>query len=164
MSEIPTRHICPDCFYTWEHGRDGSHSCIQQLRRYRLPADVRLPGGMTIARGCELNTVLLALRHREAGETWQTSFDEPIPVDGQLQRMIRALPTQPLRETSPGYMAGAPLLSTAAQDVGRPVCGICDGKGSIAYEDQERRARSGGNWGRCLNCRPYAAHDKQSGE
>lgn len=112
MPANPTHHICPECFYTWEHGRDGSHSCVQQLRRYRLPADLRLPGGMTIARGCELNTVLLALRHREAGEAWQTSFDVPIPVDGQLQQLIRALPTQP-----PTYMAGAPLLSTAARDV-----------------------------------------------
>ncbi|WP_220816188.1 hypothetical protein [Pseudomonas paralcaligenes] len=87
----PTHHICPECFYTWEHGRDGSHSCVQQLRQYRLPADVRLPGGMTIARGCELNTVLLALRHREAGEAWQTSFDEPIPADPSLHEALATL-------------------------------------------------------------------------
>ena len=95
MPANPTHHICPDCFYTWAHGQDGGHSCIQQLRRYKLPADVRLPGGMTISRGCELNTVLLALRHREAGEAWRQDFGQPIPVDGRLLQIIRALPVLP---------------------------------------------------------------------
>lgn len=95
MSENPTHHTCPDCFHTWDHGRDGSHSCMQQLRSYRMAADVRLPGGMTIAKGCNFGTLLTALRRRENGEPWQVSFDVPIPIDGHLQQILRALPTQP---------------------------------------------------------------------
>lgn len=92
----PAHHICPDCFYTWVHGCDGSHSCVQQLRAFKLPAEVRLPGGMLIGKGCNLGTLLTALRRRENGEAWHTSFDVPIPADDRLQQIIRALPAQPL--------------------------------------------------------------------
>lgn len=58
---------------------------------YRLPCDVRPPGGMTIGRGCELSTLLLALRRSEDGEPWQRSLDEPIPVDPRLQEALTEL-------------------------------------------------------------------------
>lgn len=128
MSANPTHHTCPDCFYDWNHGQDGSHSCVQRLKarisvlsaalrenhewhqqydehdgypdsalevtntnalvgaaaEWQLPCAVRLPGGMTIGKGCNLNTLLLAMRRREGGQPWQLSFDVPIPVDRTL--------------------------------------------------------------------------------
>lgn len=146
MPANPTHHTCPDCFYTWEHGRDGSHSCVQRLKarisvlsaalrenhewhqqhdehggypdstlettntnaligaaaEWTLPCEVRLPGGMTIGKGCSLNTLLLAMRRREGGQPWQVSFDEPIPIDRGLQRLLQPLPEQPLGIDSEG--------------------------------------------------------------
>jgi hypothetical protein len=135
MSDNPQIHVCPDCFYGWSHGQDGSHSCVQRLKarisllaaalrenhewhqqhdehggypdsalevantnaligaaaEWRLPCAVRLPGGMTIGKGCSLNTLLLALRRREGGQPWQVSFDEPIPADPSLHEVLANL-------------------------------------------------------------------------
>ncbi|SIR82030.1 hypothetical protein SAMN05878276_0375 [Aquipseudomonas alcaligenes] len=146
MSENPQIHVCPDCFYGWSHGQDGSHSCVQRLKarisllaaalrenhewhqqhdehggypgsaleatninaligaaaEWRLPCQVRLPGGMTIGKGCSLNTLLLAIRRREGAPSWQQDFAVPIPIDRGLQRLLQPLPEQPLGIDSEG--------------------------------------------------------------
>ncbi|MBD9415877.1 hypothetical protein IB234_15045 [Pseudomonas sp. PDM16] len=146
MPVNPTHHICPECFYTWAHGQDGGHSCVQRLKarisvlaaalqenhewhqqydehggypgsalensnahaladaaaEWKLPCQVRLPGGMTIGKGCNLNTLLLAVRRREGALPWQLDFDIPIPVDSGLLRLLRPLPEQPLGIDSEG--------------------------------------------------------------
>lgn len=48
---------------------------------YRLPCDVRLPGGMTLRRGCTFSALATALQRREGREGWQVNFDVPIPCD-----------------------------------------------------------------------------------
>ena len=32
MELTPKTHTCPDCGYIWEHGINGSHSCVLQLK------------------------------------------------------------------------------------------------------------------------------------
>ncbi|NIM30403.1 MAG: hypothetical protein GTN60_03640 [Pseudomonas stutzeri] len=53
-----------------------------------LPCEVKLPGGMTIGRGCRLSTLLLALRQREDGPLWRQYFGAPQPFDPALHKLI----------------------------------------------------------------------------
>jgi hypothetical protein len=71
---------------------------------YRLPCDIRLPGGLIIARGCTLATLTTAIQRREGREGWQVTFDEPIPYDRSLLRLFPA----PAGEH--GEQMGQPIL------------------------------------------------------
>lgn len=51
-------------------------------------------------------------------------------------------------------LAASPAAPVAVRQ--EPVaCSICEGTGAIAWNDEARRAKNDGKWGRCLHCRPY---------
>lgn len=60
----------------------------------KLPCEVRLPGGMTIGKGCALSTLLLALRNRDDSMPWRQRFGVPMPFDPRLRNLIAALSAQ----------------------------------------------------------------------
>lgn len=60
----------------------------------KLPCEVRLPGGMTIGKGCALSTLLLALRNRDDSMPWRQRFGVPMPFDPRLHNLIAALSAQ----------------------------------------------------------------------
>lgn len=54
----------------------------------KLPCEVKLPGGMTVGKGCQLTTLLLAMRDRESGPQWRQRFGQPQPFDPALLNLI----------------------------------------------------------------------------
>ncbi|WP_282338528.1 hypothetical protein [Pseudomonas sp. PS02288] len=52
-----------------------------------LPCEVKLPGGMTIGKGCTLSTLLLALRNRGDDMPWRQRFGVPVPFDPRLMNL-----------------------------------------------------------------------------
>lgn len=60
----------------------------------KLPCEVRLPGGMTIGKGCALSTLLIALRNRDDSMPWRQRFGVPMPFDPRLRNLIAALSAQ----------------------------------------------------------------------
>ena len=56
----------------------------------RLPCEVKLPGGMTIGRGCQLSTLLRAMQGRENDPMWRQRFGQPMPFDPALHNLIAA--------------------------------------------------------------------------
>lgn len=63
----------------------------------RLPCEVKLPGGMTIGRGCQLSTLLRAMQGRENDPMWRQRFGQPMPFDPALHNLIAA----PIAQTAP---------------------------------------------------------------
>ncbi|WP_312724027.1 hypothetical protein [Stutzerimonas kunmingensis] len=63
----------------------------------RLPCEVKLPGGMTIGRGCQLSTLLRAMQGRENDPMWRQHFGQPMPFDPALHNLIAA----PIAQTAP---------------------------------------------------------------
>lgn len=57
----------------------------------KLPCDVKLPGGMTIGKGCTLSTLLLALRNRGDDMPWRQRFGVPVPFDPRLLNLRNEL-------------------------------------------------------------------------
>lgn len=53
-----------------------------------LPCDIKLPGGMTIGKGCTLSTLMLALRNRGDDMPWRQRFGVPQPFDPRLLNLI----------------------------------------------------------------------------
>src|SRR5690606_7186646 len=66
----------------------------------KLPCEVKLPGGMTVGRGCQLSTLLLAMRDREHGPLWRQRFGQPQPFDPALLNLI-ADNAAPIAQTAP---------------------------------------------------------------
>ncbi|WP_312537657.1 hypothetical protein [Stutzerimonas nitrititolerans] len=70
----------------------------------KLPCEVKLPGGMTVGRGCQLSTLLLAMRDREHGPLWRQRFGQPQPFDPALLNLI-ADNAAPIAQTAPQPVA-----------------------------------------------------------
>ena len=51
------------------------------------------------------------------------------------------------------------IVMTAAK-AKRPICGICDSKGFIAFDDEKARGRNGGKWGVCKACTTAAPQEQ----
>lgn len=60
----------------------------------KLPCEIKLPGGMTIGKGCELSTLVLALRNRGDDMPWRQRFDVPVPFDPALMNMAALTQSQ----------------------------------------------------------------------
>lgn len=75
---------------------------------YRLPCDVRLPGGMTIRRGCSFHTLATALQRREGHAGWQVDFDEPIPLDRSILNLAPLPPGTAGERSQPFLLIESP--------------------------------------------------------
>lgn len=73
----------------------NTNALIGAVAEWKLPCEIRLPGGMTIGKGCSLNTLLLAIRRRADALPWQQDFNVPIPIDSGLGGLLQPLPDQP---------------------------------------------------------------------
>jgi hypothetical protein len=75
---------CPHCSYQqdWAHQAMLKHPSMES--RAVLPCDVLLPPATIVRKGCELATLMAALKHRSTWAPSENRFDDPIkPEDWQ---------------------------------------------------------------------------------
>jgi predicted RNA-binding Zn-ribbon protein involved in translation (DUF1610 family) len=68
----------------------------------KLPCELKLPGGMTIGKGCQLSTLLLAMRDRENGPIWRQRFGQPQPFDPALHNLMAEFLAAPAAQAVKG--------------------------------------------------------------
>lgn len=111
----------------------------------KLPCELKLPGGMTVGKGCQLSTLLQAMRDRENGPQWRQRFGQPQPFDPALLNLISDAAT-PIAQTAPHESAHlAQLLGQTQGGAPSIVCWAC--KARVSLDD---RADADGSCPHCL--------------